>query len=52
VNVNGQTLSATTYDAIGQVLTSMDARGNVTHYAYDDAGRRTQVTEEIGDRNV
>ena len=40
-------ITTTTYDAIGQVLSSKDPNGNVTQYAYDDAGRRTSVTDAL-----
>jgi YD repeat-containing protein len=40
------TINKTSYDAIGQVLTTtLDS--NVTTYAYDDAGRRTTVTDAL-----
>jgi len=41
------TINKTSYDAIGQVLTTTDPNNNVTTYAYDDAGRRTQVTNAL-----
>jgi RHS repeat-associated protein len=41
------TINKTSYDAIGQVLTTTDPNGKVTTYAYDDAGRRTQVTNAL-----
>jgi RHS repeat-associated protein len=40
-------LTATVYDAAGQVLSSKDGNGNITQYAYDDAGRRTTVTDAL-----
>jgi RHS repeat-associated protein len=41
------TINKTSYDAIGQVLTTTDPDNNVTTYAYDDAGRRTTVTDAL-----
>jgi RHS repeat-associated protein len=41
------TINKTSYDAIGQVLTTTDPNNNVTTYAYDDAGRRKQVTNAL-----
>jgi RHS repeat-associated protein len=41
------TTNKTSYDAIGQVLTTTDPNGHVTTYAYDDAGRRSQVTNAL-----
>ena len=38
---NSSPHTLTTYDAVGQVATTTDANGNVTHYGYDDAGRRS-----------
>jgi RHS repeat-associated protein len=40
-------INKTSYDAIGQVLTTTDPDNNVTQYAYDSAGRRTQVTNAL-----
>jgi RHS repeat-associated protein len=37
------TTSRTFYDAVGRVQYSVDARGAVTQYLYDAAGRRTNV---------
>lgn len=44
---NGYSISTTAYDAAGQVLSSKDPNGNVTQYAYDDAGRRTTLTNAL-----
>jgi RHS repeat-associated protein len=41
------TFNKTSYDAIGQVLTTTDPNNNVTTYAYDFAGRRTSVTDAL-----
>ena len=41
------TFTQTSYDAAGQVITTTDARGNVTTYFYDDAGRRTKVRNAL-----
>ena len=46
-DISTRTLSTTSYDGIGQVLTSTDANGNATQYAYDDAGRRKTVTDAL-----
>ncbi|MDR2981343.1 MAG: cadherin-like domain-containing protein [Puniceicoccales bacterium] len=40
----GYPVSFSQYDAAGQLTDSYDALGYRTHYEYDDAGRRTQVT--------
>ena len=46
-NANAATINKTSYDAIGQVLTTTDPNNNVTTYAYDDAGRRSTVTDAL-----
>ena len=38
------TFTQTTYNSIGKVDTSTDARGNQTKYLYDSDGRTQQVT--------
>ena len=47
LNFSSPTINKTSYDAIGQVLTTTDPNNNVTTYAYDDAGRRTTVTDAL-----
>jgi len=46
-NVANPTITSSTFDAIGEVLTSTDANHNVTTYAYDAAGRRTSVINAL-----
>ena len=41
-----------TYDAAGNVLTSTDAKGQVTSYAYDALNRVTQITFHDGSRHA
>ena len=40
--------TATTYDALGNVLTSADALGDTTYYAYDSFDRLAGVTDPLG----
>ena len=42
------TTTRTFYDAVGRVQYSVSARGAVTEYRYDDAGRRTNVLVYTG----
>ena len=37
-----------TYDAVGNLATMIDARGNTTAYGYDAAGRMTSRTDPLG----
>jgi YD repeat-containing protein len=41
-------VTAKTYDAAGNVLTSRDARGQTTTYLYDDLNRRAKATHADG----
>ena len=43
-----QTVKSSTYDALGRLLTSTDANGNVTTYAYDAAGDMIAKTDPLG----
>ena len=38
----------TTYDGVGRVVQSIDARGTFTAFGYDAAGRRLAVTNAVG----
>ena len=38
----------TAYDALGNVLTKIDARGNTWNYEYDGLGRMTKMTDPMG----
>jgi len=40
-------ISTTTYNKAGQVVSSRDARGTQTSFAYDDAGRRLTVAQAV-----
>jgi len=46
-SVSGGVGSFTTYNALGQVASTMDAASNSTTYVYDSLGRRTQVTDAL-----
>jgi YD repeat-containing protein len=37
------------YDTLGRITDVTDALGNVTHYAYEDSGRRVVVTQPDAD---
>lgn len=39
------------YDAMGNVRSEYDVRGNLTQYKYDDAGNITHITEADGNRH-
>jgi RHS repeat-associated protein len=40
--------STTVYDGVGRVAQTIDARGNVTGFSYDAAGKRLAVTNAFG----
>src|SRR5690606_15734632 len=41
-------IDTTVYDKAGQVLSTTDARGTMTSFTYDAAGRRQQVIQAAG----
>jgi RHS repeat-associated protein len=45
INPLGQTVSETEYDIAGRVSAQIDGVGNRTEFDYDDAGRRTSITD-------
>src|SRR5260370_29185429 len=49
LNGSGTQVSSSTYDALGDLLTSTDANGKTTEYSYDPQGNLAQVTDALND---
>lgn len=49
LNGAGSPVSSSTYDGLGNLLTSTDANGKTTQYAYDPTGNLIQVTDALAE---